>query len=513
MKTIGQALEKRGNDYSQLEREYLKTTGASLALDPLAAPKQVAGSKLPSITIVLPAWNMSNSILPCLVSIDQSSFNLRYPDLLQVVVVDDGSTDDTWDVVKNAKLSMNLTIVRQKHGGQAVGLNTGISIAEGEIVISCDADMVLSYYTIEQLAVRHQQLTNVLLIGFFSNTTSEDERVAPDFIRKYGAPIDNFFTGDWRLTFPTPGYPDNMMLASKHLKRLGQNRGLWMPDDETEDNRWILPDFVDGVIFSLPREMYYKIGGYDERLQGWGCTDSLMGAKAIAQDNFVVPIYSVSGLHIGHPFRTTNKLNEYTQNRKKFFDIIKTEDVNDHPNWLTKAKDRVIESFVKKSSGNTKRINKEGVKSSTTSGVNQLLALGKFAEAYKLIKKLGDENDVLNLGKALIGMRKYQEAVECLKDQTSESVDSITMLVTAYAANGEFALAHKAISKLSTVKSQLNLTYWHQPASLRVIQGTNYFSQGFYDIALRCFENALTKEPRNNIALEYREKCQNYIVQ
>ena len=342
-KTQKELLESKSNNYQELEDKYFQLTNTHL-LDPFALPPEVVSSKKLSATVIIPAGNVKNSIIPCLTSIEQSSFNQKYPERLQVIVVDDGSNDGTWDILKNSQFSLNVSALRQKHHGQAQALNTGIAVAKNDIIICCDADMVLSYYAIEQLMVRHELFSNVLLVGFRSNTPASDPRVNADFIRKNGVHRYSQFYGDERIVFPIPGNPSNMCLATNHFKDLGNLKGLLMRDEEP----WLLPDLVFGALFSLPRQTYIDIGGYDERFVGWGCTDGYLASKAISVGKYIVPVYSASGLHISHPDRSTTKYAEYEKNRKLFIKLIETSSVDAYPNFLKNAKDRVIETITLK---------------------------------------------------------------------------------------------------------------------------------------------------------------------
>lgn len=217
-KTIKQVIAERSNDYTSLQDKYVQGSGTSFFLDPNAIPYSMPSLKPLTASVIIPAYNVKASILACLAAIEQSSFNIKYQDRLQVIVIDDGSTDGTWEIIKKTKFSLNITVIKQNNHGQAQALNTGISIAEGDIIISCDADMVLSYYTIEQFVTRHQQLPNVLLAGFRSNIKKDDVRVSHDFIRQHGSHRMPSFTTDERIVFPVAGWPSNMCLARRRIR-------------------------------------------------------------------------------------------------------------------------------------------------------------------------------------------------------------------------------------------------------------------------------------------------------
>lgn len=513
-----QAISEKSNCYSRLESIYSCRTGSSLFLDPTAPPPCVVSDKLLTVTIVIPCWNVKSSILACLASIEQSSFNLYYQNRLQVVIVDDGSTDGTWELIKKSLYSLHIIAIRQNHQNQACALNTGIRVAEGDIIISCDADMVLNYYTIEHFVARHQQLPNILLIGFRSNIIENDYRLDAEFIRQHGSPRGTCFTEDERIAFPISGWPSNMCLVSDHLKSLGYARTLWMPDNDA----WGLPDMVVGALFSLSKSIYSKIGGYDERFYGWGCTDSYLTAKAISVGQYVIPVYAASGLHINHRFRAGNKKSEYTRNRNLYYQLIRKSNINNYQNYLVRAKKRIIESFISNPKRKSYKLDNNISFFKKNEIVNNkadcLLAIGEYSRAIEFINKNMITYDksarLLRLGKAYLGLKKYQEAINNFED-FSKSVnlasESTIQLAIAQAANGKFRSAHITLKKLSLTHPQSRgLPYWYNcSAEDRIRQGKKFYNQKFYSIALRCFEAALIIEPNNKTALKFREKCFN----
>ncbi|QRM53582.1 glycosyltransferase [Sinorhizobium sp. BG8] len=93
---------------------------------------------VPRLSIVIPAYNVAEYIVPAVVSALDQSFSD-----LEVIVVDDGSTDDTPALL--AKLSEErqderLRIVRQPNGGLSAARNTGIREARGEYIGFLDGD-------------------------------------------------------------------------------------------------------------------------------------------------------------------------------------------------------------------------------------------------------------------------------------------------------------------------------------------------------------------------------------
>jgi biofilm PGA synthesis N-glycosyltransferase PgaC len=97
---------------------------------------------LKNILIIVPAFNEEKCILTTLESINK----LIYPqNKLRVLVVDDGSTDNTLATVKNYikshKLKFKIKVISKENGGKAEALNTGIRHTSfGELVMCLDSD-------------------------------------------------------------------------------------------------------------------------------------------------------------------------------------------------------------------------------------------------------------------------------------------------------------------------------------------------------------------------------------
>jgi cellulose synthase/poly-beta-1,6-N-acetylglucosamine synthase-like glycosyltransferase len=95
---------------------------------------------LPSMTVSMPAYNEAGTISDCINGI----MDQKYPAPLQVVVCDDGSTDDTWETLEFLSVVYDeLTIVHQENSGSSVARNRALEEAKHEIVLSMDADTVL----------------------------------------------------------------------------------------------------------------------------------------------------------------------------------------------------------------------------------------------------------------------------------------------------------------------------------------------------------------------------------
>lgn len=86
----------------------------------------------PLVSIIIPCYNHGRYLEDALNSISRQS----YP-AIEIIVVDDGSTDNTKEI---AKIRPEVTYIYQKNQGLSAGRNTGIAHSQGEFFIFLDAD-------------------------------------------------------------------------------------------------------------------------------------------------------------------------------------------------------------------------------------------------------------------------------------------------------------------------------------------------------------------------------------
>lgn len=103
-----------------------------------AAPRPVAADDdhTPTVSVVVPAHNEARVIIDKLASVRAAD----YPqDRVEIVVVDDGSTDGTADRIRRADLG-DVRLVRQDpRRGKPAAVNRGVGVAAGEVVVLSDA--------------------------------------------------------------------------------------------------------------------------------------------------------------------------------------------------------------------------------------------------------------------------------------------------------------------------------------------------------------------------------------
>jgi cellulose synthase/poly-beta-1,6-N-acetylglucosamine synthase-like glycosyltransferase/peptidoglycan/xylan/chitin deacetylase (PgdA/CDA1 family) len=103
----------------------------------------------PGISVVVPAYNEAAGIAATVLSMVRSN----YPGQIEVVVVDDGSTDDTAAIVRSLRLP-GVRVISQPNAGKPAALNRGIAEAWFDVLVLVDGDTIFAPNALSRLAVR-----------------------------------------------------------------------------------------------------------------------------------------------------------------------------------------------------------------------------------------------------------------------------------------------------------------------------------------------------------------------
>ncbi|MES2224463.1 MAG: glycosyltransferase [Patescibacteria group bacterium] len=120
----------------------------------------------PKVAIIVPCWNEESTVHGTIASI----LALEYPeDRLEVIAVDDGSTDKTWEHLLQYKDHPRVRIFKKENGGKHTAINFGIDNTDADIIGGLDAD---SFVAPDAL---------IRMIGIF-NTNKDAWAVTPSLV-------------------------------------------------------------------------------------------------------------------------------------------------------------------------------------------------------------------------------------------------------------------------------------------------------------------------------------------
>lgn len=114
--------------------------------------KSVSDELLPTCTVIVPAYNEGNLVYHTLMSLANSNYPHHK---LQLIAIDDGSKDDTWQWMQkaHAELGSRLSIYQQpQNKGKRHALYRGFHLGTGEVFITVDSDSIVEKDTLRNMA-------------------------------------------------------------------------------------------------------------------------------------------------------------------------------------------------------------------------------------------------------------------------------------------------------------------------------------------------------------------------
>ena len=92
-------------------------------------------NKIPKVTIYMPNYNYGKYLEEAVDSVKNQVFKDW-----ELIVIDDGSTDDSVDVLKKFANEEKITVIHQKNKGLNVTNNVAIRLSRGKYIVRLDAD-------------------------------------------------------------------------------------------------------------------------------------------------------------------------------------------------------------------------------------------------------------------------------------------------------------------------------------------------------------------------------------
>jgi len=100
---------------------------------------------IPKISVIIPAYQHGKELPDCLESIFNQTLKPA-----EIIAVNDGSTDDTSEILEQYK-NRGVKVIKQENKGANSARNRGFDESSGDFVIFCDADIIMRPYCLEKM--------------------------------------------------------------------------------------------------------------------------------------------------------------------------------------------------------------------------------------------------------------------------------------------------------------------------------------------------------------------------
>lgn len=261
-------------------------------------------------SIIIPSYNASERLFYNLVSLCQQSCS---KDRFEVVVIDNGSTDDTWSMLDEFDNSFKLKKIKFKNNrGRAFARNAGILEASGDIIIFSDSDMISSRSFVEEHIKEHCR-ENLAVCGtswdkiytyFYSGFSGCLEKNLKSLLYLYESKIQVNKLTDKACLIEKGSIIDESYkkyVFTYEIQQHGYDRTLERYGRELLDYNFPWSFFITNNC-SVSRENIIKAGLFDEKYEGWGCEDLDLGYRLYKNDcRFVKK--DIQSVHQEHPIK------------------------------------------------------------------------------------------------------------------------------------------------------------------------------------------------------------------
>ncbi|MEY0935244.1 glycosyltransferase [Providencia rettgeri] len=120
------------------------------------------------VSIILPVYNAERFLYEAIDSIvNQTHKNL------QIIIINDGSSDKSLDII-NSFIDGRITVINRDNKGLIYSLNEGLNIANGNYIARMDADDIARFDRIEKQLCFLKKNKNVAIVGSYANLIDED---------------------------------------------------------------------------------------------------------------------------------------------------------------------------------------------------------------------------------------------------------------------------------------------------------------------------------------------------
>jgi GT2 family glycosyltransferase len=170
------------------------------------------------VSLVIPTYQRRDSVNRLLKALEAQSI---MPDSFEVLVVIDGSTDGTQELIANTEVRYCLRVIPQLNRGRAAACNTGIRNAESDLIVLLDDDMEPAPEFLEAHWRAHQGQKNLGVVGAVPVRSGPGSPLVSLYIaEKFGQHFEKLSQPGYQLNL-RDFYSGNFSIRKEHLLDVG----------------------------------------------------------------------------------------------------------------------------------------------------------------------------------------------------------------------------------------------------------------------------------------------------
>ncbi len=193
------------------------------------------------------------------------------PDRYEVIVVDDGADEATSKIVYGfADRGVSVTLAAQLRRGAASARNRGARLASGDWLLFCDDDIITPRSHLAAHRAAHERHQHALVAGSFELAPDAVAALRATPFGRYRIELERRFLSEARGE-PVEGDPDYVRMP-----------------------------IVSAADLSLPRDLFWAVGGFDEDFPLAGAEDQDLSVRARAEDALLLLDTKIHCFHNDH---------------------------------------------------------------------------------------------------------------------------------------------------------------------------------------------------------------------
>jgi len=206
-----------------------------------------------TISIIIPVYNVENYVSETLDSVKNQT---SLPD--EVIVINDGSTDNSFNIIKNYSDLKCFKVFETKNQGLGLTRNYGISLAKSDYIYFLDSDDIIENNFIYEMRKLINQYKNPDIILFSGKTFTHKKEIDNKINLKFTIE-GQFFKGDKLLTKMVQK-KETLPQSSRYLtkKELWTTNNLTYPNGIAEDESLFFPLIALSNNTVVNKKTYYR---------------------------------------------------------------------------------------------------------------------------------------------------------------------------------------------------------------------------------------------------------------